>query len=111
MTAVRVYHTMMTAQVFPAVCSASERADRVNVQQDGASAHTGKDMLRRLNEFGATMSPQIIVQQQPSNSTDLDICAFSCFRALTVSMRKLCRQGTDQLAEDVMKAFELYPCE
>jgi len=57
MTAVRVYHTMMTAQVFPAVCSASERADRVNVQPDGALAHTGKDMLRRLNEFGATMSP------------------------------------------------------
>jgi hypothetical protein len=112
-----LYSEMMEELVFPAVREAYAGEDVVYVQQDGASPHTGKDMLARLNVLGASYStgPRIVVVQQPPNSPDMNICDLSFFRALATDVHKSrlgCNKSIfdkDQLAADVEAAFEAYP--
>ena len=111
-----LYFKMMTEDVFPAIRLAYAHEAKVFVQQDGASPHTGKQMIERLNRIGAAFKtgPKLEVVQQPPNSPDMNICDLSFFRALSTGVHKS-RRGRllsifnkDQLVADVEAAFAAY---
>jgi hypothetical protein len=110
-----VYYRMMTTRVIPAVHCAYKGKQHVKIQQDGASSHTGKHVLDRLNAFCAHFTlPTISVYTQPPNSPDLNICDLSFFRAMATCVHKRRRVGSsvfnkDELVEDVSQAFNEYP--
>jgi hypothetical protein len=116
-----LYFKMMTEKVFPAVRAAFPNKETVFIQHDGATPHTGKKMLERLNDAGSafTSGPKLVVVLQPSNSPDFNICDLSFFRGLLAGgvrkfRRKAARQNVfdkEQLVADVMKAWRDYPPE
>ena len=112
------YQEMMSGKVFPAIIKsfAGTGIKRVIVQQDGARPHTGKDSVKKLNDIGAKLSPQIEVRTQPAQSPDMNVCDLTFFRALDVAVRKRRRgmQGVfdkEQLVRDVTAEFKAYPTE
>jgi hypothetical protein len=115
----KLYHKMMTEEVFPAIRLAYADEAKVFVQQDGASPHTGKNMLERLNRVGAAYKtgPKLEVVQQPPNSPDMNTCDLGFFRGLSTDVHKI-RRGQkrsvfdkDKLAHDIAAAFRAYPRE
>ena len=88
--------------------------EEVICQMDGASPHTGKDMINRLNVFGATLTPRIKVVKQPPHSPDTNLLDLALFRALAVANFKARRCMSDklfdkdQLMEDIVETFDNY---
>jgi hypothetical protein len=112
------YFAMMQDSVFPAIVSAfaGTKIKTVVVQQDGASPHTGKDVVARLNAIGAKLSPKLKVRTQPAQSPDMNINDLAFFRALDVLVRKVRRGESnafdkEKLVADVLKAHAEYPSE
>ena len=87
---------------------------KVVVQHDGAPPHVGKDAEARIDEFGATLDPPIVINRQPSQSPDTNICDIAFFRALASCVAKRrrlldrARFDLEQLAKDVEAAFLEY---
>ena len=105
----------MSEHVFPAIvakfsCSSTEL---VTVQQDGATPHTGKDVVARLNSVGATLDPKIVVITQPARSPDMNVCDLGLPRSLDVHVRKARRElgnkyCKDQSVKDVLQVVSSY---
>ena len=105
-------------KVFPSVVKAYPypKFKKVVVQQDGASPHTGKDVVARLNAIGAELSPKLEVRTQPAQSPDMNVNDLALFRALDVLVRKMRRgEGNafdkEKLVGDVLKAYAEYSSE
>ena len=114
-----VYFALMRDEVFPAIVSAfagQPNIKTVVVQQDGASPHTGKNVVERLNAIGAKLKPKLEVRTQPAQSPDMNINDLALFRGLDVLVQKVRRgQGNEydkeKLVDDVLKAVAEYPTE
>ena len=63
---------------------------KVVVQHDNAPAHVGKDVVQRIldaiNDEATT--PVIVIEAQPANSPDTNVCDLGLFRSLKVNVRK-----------------------
>ena len=115
MTADRYFHLMQT-EVFPAIMEAFAGTEikKVVMQQDGATPHTGQQVVQELDSLGATCSPKIEVRTQPAQSPDMNINDLAFFRALDVVVHKMRRGESnafdkEKLVADVKKAWAEYP--
>jgi hypothetical protein len=71
--------------------TAFPQATTVYVQHDNAPAHVGKDVVNRIltevNKNNAV--PNIIIENQPANSPDTNVCDLGLFRSMKTEVRKL----------------------
>ena len=89
----------MTTKVFPAIRQKMHFADRVSVQVDNASPHTGNSTIASLNRTGGKVNgkgPIITVIQQPAQSPDTNVNDLAVYRSLESQVRK------NQRGESVM---------
>ena len=74
-----------------AIRTAFPDAKTVYVQHDNAPAHVGKDVVNRiLDEVNKNnVNPTIIIESQPANSPDTNVCDLGLFRSMKTEVRKL----------------------
>ena len=106
-----VWRDLMVEKVFPAVRSAMRHAKRTTVLQlDGAKVHFKRsiraDIDRELNRDGFAIK----LEQQPSNSPDLNVLDLGFFHSLQRKVAKIKHGGNlVDIVENVQMAFESYP--
>jgi hypothetical protein len=85
----------------------------ITLQHDGAPGHNKKGNLTALNEAGGLDGWDIVIDTQPAQSPDLnlcDLCFFSSLQSASFSLRSECHTPA-QLITNVMQAWDEYPWE
>ena len=80
------------------------------VQQDGATPHTGKDNLNKINEYCRNKQIPMEFIKQPAQSPDLNVNDLGLFHSLKSCVSKKLRtiKTIDSLKTTVQKEYELY---
>jgi hypothetical protein len=114
------YYEMMTKLVFPAIRRKMPWAKEVTTQQDGATPHTGKDNVNRLNIAGAKKrkrrdgsTTKITVFTQAAQSPDTNINDLCVFPAMSRRFYKKQKHESisdlEQLAKNAKKTWKQFP--
>jgi len=98
------FRKMCTQKVFKAIREKMPWADKVTVQMDGASPHTGKDSVNVLNIAGRQCrhgGPIIEMLVQPSNSPDLNANDLGYFASMAARVNKCHVRDVDGIVKAV----------
>jgi hypothetical protein len=111
------YRQIMEEKVFPASRHKMPWATALELQQDGATPHTGKKNVAYLNRIGAIQSrrsiPRITVSTQPAQSPDTNINDLAIFSSMSkrVNTKQKFEEinDLDRLAANARKVWHEFP--
>jgi hypothetical protein len=109
-----VYEDIMINKVLPAI---KEKllphvvGNTVRVQQDGARPHTANGIVARIEDAGRRLGMELMVETQPAQSPDLNLCDLSIFASLQAEQQHVWTTTIDGLIEAVADVWEQYSWE
>jgi hypothetical protein len=106
-----VYEDFMISKVLPAV---KEKllpfvvGNSITVQQDGARPHTAGGIVARIEAAARDLGMEVVVETQPAQSPDLNLCDLSIFASLQARQQQIWTATVDGLIKAVGDVWEDY---
>lgn len=115
----KIFYELCRTKVFPQIAATfwwKRRGEAeegpVTWQVDGASPHTGKGNIKRLNDLGAMFDPKIIVVLQPARSPDTQVHDIAIFPSMSARSHRIQKHNSffdkDALYEAVLDVWDNY---
>jgi hypothetical protein len=107
-----VYERLMIDKVLPAVATKllpHVKGSSIRIQQDGARPHTAGGLVARIEAAAlATHGMQLILETQPAQSPDLNLCDLSIFASLQARQQQVWTTTVDGLIKAVGEVWDAY---
>lgn len=105
-----VYEKLMISKVLPAI--KKKLGSNILVQQDGATPHTAEGVVQRIEDAArCKYGMQLIVETQPAQSPDVNLCDLSIFASLQSRQQQIWTKDVANLVAAVEQVWEEYPWE
>jgi hypothetical protein len=106
-----VYEHFMVTKVLPAIKDKMlpyMEGNSVTVQQDGARPHTAGGIVARIEAAARGLGMELMVETQPAQSPDLNLCDLSIFASLQARQQQVWTTTIDGLIKAVATVWEQY---
>ena len=103
-----VYEQLVIDKVLPAI--KQKMGDNILVQQDGATPHTAAGVVERIEAVAlGKYGMNLIVETQPAQSPDVNLCDLSIFASLQSRQQEVWTKDVQSLVAAVEEVWENYP--